>query len=71
MGTGEIVFTNAKLADGIINKITVAGGCIRAINPPGSDKSQATTVYDVAGALLVPSFVEGRIHLDTSFYCDK
>lgn len=71
MGTGEILFTNAKLADGTINNITVAAGRICAIDPPGSDISQATTVYDVAGALLVPSFVEGHIHLDTSFYGDK
>lgn len=26
---------------------------------------------DIAGALLVPAFVEGHIHLDTSFYGDK
>jgi cytosine/creatinine deaminase len=71
MHTGEVVFTNAKLADGTINDITVAAGCIHAITPAGSTIPQTTTICDIAGALLVPSFVEGHIHLDTSFYGDK
>ncbi|MBB3407368.1 cytosine deaminase [Rhizobium sp. BK316] len=69
MGT-ETVFANAKLADGTLNDIVVQDGRITAIRPTGSDAS-AANVVDINGALLVPSFVEGHIHLDTSFYGDK
>ena len=69
MGT-ETVFANAKLADGTLNDILVQDGRITAIRPAGSDAS-AANVVDINGALLVPSFVEGHIHLDTSFYGDK
>lgn len=71
MSSGEILFTNAKLANGAINDITVLAGRILAINPAGRSAAQTKTVFDIAGALLVPSFVEGHIHLDTSFYGDK
>ncbi|QWW71461.1 amidohydrolase family protein [Rhizobium sp. WYJ-E13] len=66
----ETVFANAKLADGTLNDIVVQDGRITAIGPAGSDAS-AANVVDIDGALLVPSFVEGHIHLDTSFYGDK
>ena len=69
MGT-ETVFANAKLADGTLNDIVVQDGRITAIRPAGSDAS-AANVVDINGALLVSSFVEGHIHLDTSFYGDK
>jgi cytosine/creatinine deaminase len=70
MGTIDTLFTNAKLADGSLNDIAVTGGRIAAIAPAGSGTT-ATATVDIAGALLVPSFVEGHIHLDTSFYGDK
>ncbi|MFD1725616.1 amidohydrolase family protein [Rhizobium viscosum] len=66
----EIVFTNAKLADGMLNDIVVQDGRITAIRPAGSD-ANAANVVDIDGATLVPSFVDGHIHLDTSFYGDK
>ena len=69
MGTIDTLFTNAKLADGSLNDIAVSGGRIAAIVPAGSGTA-ATATVDIAGALLVPSFVEGHIHLDTSFYGD-
>jgi cytosine deaminase len=69
MGTIDTLFTNAKLADGSLNDIAVSGGRIAAIAPAGSGTA-ATATVDIAGALLVPSFVEGHIHLDTSFYGD-
>ena len=70
MNATETVFTNAKLADGTLNDIVVREGRITAIRPAGS-RDSAANVVDIAGALLVPSFVEGHIHLDTSFYGDK
>lgn len=66
----ETLFTRAKLADGSLNDIGVAGGRIAAITPTGTLAGTAPQV-DIAGALLVPAFVEGHIHLDTSFYGDK
>lgn len=64
------VFTNAKLADGRLVDITVKDGHIATIEAAGHASVTGPTV-DIAGALLVPSFVEGHIHLDTSFYADK
>lgn len=70
MNPTEIVFTNAKLADGMLSDIAVQDGRITAIRPAGSSEG-VKDVVDIGGALLVPSFVEGHIHLDTSFYGDK
>ncbi len=70
MSAVETVFTNAKLADGTLKNIVVRDGRIAAIEP-ASSREGAKDVVDIGGALLVPSFVEGHIHLDTSFYGDK
>ena len=66
----ETLFTNAKLADGSLKDIGVANGRIVSITPAGLRGNQTATI-DIEGALLAPSFVEGHIHLDTSFYGDK
>lgn len=66
----DTVFTNARLADGRLVDIAVADGRIAAIETAGTAVITGSTV-DIAGALLVPGFVEGHIHLDTSFYGDK
>lgn len=65
----KTVFTNAKLADGLLHDVTVEQGQITSIEPAGSDAASASIV-DIAGDMLVPGFVEGHIHLDTSFYGD-
>jgi cytosine deaminase len=64
------VFTNARLVDGRLVDIAVDSGRIAAIEPAGAAIASSASV-DIAGALLVPGFVEGHIHLDTSFYGDK
>lgn len=69
MSLTRTVFTNARLADGRLADITVADGRIAAIDAAGST-GEAGDRIDIAGRLLVPSFVEGHIHLDTSFYGD-
>jgi cytosine deaminase len=66
----ETLFTQVKLADGSLNDIGVAGGRIVSITPVGSVTGAPATI-DLGGALLVPGFVEGHIHLDTSFFGDK
>ncbi|UHS58318.1 amidohydrolase family protein [Agrobacterium vaccinii] len=65
----KTVFTNAKLADGLLRDIIVESGRITSIEPAGSNTGSASVV-DIAEDMLVPGFVEGHIHLDTSFYGD-
>ncbi|UDL89188.1 amidohydrolase family protein [Mesorhizobium sp. PAMC28654] len=62
-------FTNARLADGALVDLTVADGRFSAITPAG-DGAPAIETIDLGGQLTVPGFVEGHIHLDTSFYGD-
>ncbi len=71
MGTIETVFINALLADGSLCDIGVADGRVAAIMPLGFRPGEFGSIVDLAGALLVPGFVEGHIHLDTSFYGDR
>ncbi|HZG27100.1 MAG TPA: amidohydrolase family protein [Ensifer sp.] len=63
------LFSNALLQDGTLKDIVVRDGRIQSIVPAGTGAGSET--IDLAGALLVPSFVEGHIHLDTSFWGDK
>lgn len=64
------VFINARLADGQLRDIHVEKGRIAAVEAVAS-QSGGADVIDIAGDLLVPGFVEGHIHLDTSFYGGK
>jgi cytosine/creatinine deaminase len=67
----DTLFERATLPDGTLAAIAVAGGRISAIETgPGKSPSAGETV-DLAGALVVPGFVEGHIHLDTSFIGDN
>lgn len=66
----DTIFSNARLADGTLNDITVRHGLIAAVAPAKGGDGAADAV-DLGGALLVPAFVEGHIHLDTSFYGDR
>ncbi|TIX88072.1 PRK05985 family protein [Rhizobium sp. P44RR-XXIV] len=65
----ETLFTRAKLANGSIRDIGVTDGRIVAIEPTGS-AVEAGQIVELESALVVPGFVEGHIHLDTSFYGD-
>ena len=64
------LFTRARFSDGTVHDIAVAGGRIVAISQAGSHVPSAAATVDLGGALVVPGFVEGHIHLDTSFYGD-
>ena len=64
----DTLFTNARLDTGDTVSLAVTDGRISAIGPDIA--ARADTTIDLGGALLVPSFVEGHIHLDTSFYGD-
>lgn len=63
------IFLNARFDGGARHHIAVKNGRIAAIMPAGEPASGAETV-DLGNALVVPGFVEGHIHLDTSFYGD-
>jgi len=62
------LFRNARLADGTLTEIAVVDGMIVAIG--ASPDFAASGAVDLDGQLVVPGFVEGHIHLDTSFYGD-
>lgn len=66
----DTLFTNAKFADGSINDIAVSNGRIGAVSPAGTQIPAGAATCDLGSALVVPGFVEGHIHLDTSFYGD-
>ena len=65
----ETLFTRAKLADGSTKDIGVTDGRILSIAPTGT-ATTAGEIVELDGALVVPGFIEGHIHLDTSFYGD-
>lgn len=69
--TEQTIFLNARLADGALVDLTVTDGRFSAITP-AAERTQATAaaIIDLGGQLVVPGFVEGHIHLDTSFYGD-
>lgn len=66
----DTVFTNARLADGRMADVAVANGRIPAVEAAGQARRDGCEIVDLTGLLLVPAFVEGHIHLDTSFYGD-
>ncbi|MET3843678.1 amidohydrolase family protein [Bradyrhizobium sp. OAE829] len=66
----DTLFTNAKFADGSLNDVAVANGRISSVSRAGTQTSTGAPTRDLGGALIVPGFVEGHIHLDTSFYGD-
>lgn len=63
-------FLNARLADGTLADLTVAGGRFSAVAPAAGAATPLAGDIDLAGQLVLPAFVEGHIHLDTSFYGD-
>lgn len=69
--TEQTIFLNARPADGALVDLTVTDGRFSAITP-AAERTQATAAatIDLCGQLVVPGFVEGHIHLDTSFYGD-
>lgn len=70
MAAPDTIFANASLADGRKADVAVANGTIIGVDPAGQGRHPDAEVIDLQGLLLVPAFVEGHIHLDTSFYGD-
>lgn len=63
-------FLNARLVDGTVVDLTVEGGRFSAVAPAANTTPPTDGAVDLAGQLVLPAFVEGHIHLDTSFYGD-
>lgn len=63
------IFFNARFDGGSRHHIAVRDGRIAAITP-ADEPATGTETIDLGNALVVPGFVEGHIHLDTSFYGD-
>lgn len=63
------LFINARLGDGARRDMLVRDGRIAAIEA-ASERPAGIEIVDLGNALVVPGFVEGHIHLDTSFYGD-
>src|SRR5690348_13317638 len=63
------IFLNARFDGGARHHIAVKDGLIAALLPADAPASGTETV-DLGNALVVPGFIEGHIHLDTSFYGD-
>ncbi|RUT31371.1 metal-dependent hydrolase [Arsenicitalea aurantiaca] len=64
------LFTNLRLPGRRRGSLLVGEGRILAIVPEGEALPEGGERVDLGDALVVPGFVEGHIHLDTSFYGD-
>jgi cytosine deaminase len=53
--------TKATLSDGRLVDVGIEGGKIASITPAGASDAPA---IDLGGALLIPGFVDGHLHLD-------
>ena len=62
-----MILTNARLPEGDFADVEIAGGLIAALNAPGSAHPPGERI-DLAGALLLPAFVDGHIHLDKTHW---
>lgn len=65
----DTIFLNARFDGGARHHIAVKDGRIAAIMTADAPTGGAETV-DLGNALVVPGFVEGHVHLDTSFFGD-
>lgn len=71
MQPGNLVISNARLADGSQVTVRIVGGKIAALEPAGHGTAAAgasAELLDAAGALLLPAMVEGHCHLDKSWF---
>jgi cytosine deaminase len=62
-----MILANARLPQGGLADVEIASGVIAALHAPGS-AAQTNERIDLAGALLLPAFVDGHIHLDKTHW---
>jgi cytosine deaminase len=68
--TADTIFRQARLPSGSQANIVVTGGRITAIEADPARLGAAKATVDLAGALVLPGFVEGHIHLDKCWIGD-
>jgi cytosine deaminase len=62
-----MILANARLPQGGLADVEIADGAIAVVGPSGnSDRTHER--IDLAGALLLPAFVDGHIHLDKTHW---
>lgn len=66
----DLVLDNVRLPDGAVRSIGIGGGRIVALASPGAASLEACARHDLGGALVLPGFVDGHNHLDTTFLGD-
>ncbi len=69
MAEFDTLFRAALLPDGSQQNICVSDGRIAAIVNEAEDV-QASEIIDVGGALVLPGFIDGHVHLDTTLFGD-
>jgi cytosine deaminase len=62
-----MILANARLPDGNFADVEIGGGLIAALHSPGDADGSGERI-DLAGALLLPAFVDGHIHLDKTHW---
>src|ERR1700727_3759935 len=62
-----MILANARLPQGALADVEITGGVIAALHAPGSAERPGARI-DLKGALLVPAFVDGHIHLDKTHW---
>ncbi len=60
----ELLLVNGRLADGSAADIHIQGERIAAIVPRGTPFAPAIDRFDAENGLLLPSFIDGHVHLD-------
>jgi cytosine deaminase len=62
-----MILANARLPQGGLADVDIAGGLIAALHTSGSTDRPGERI-DLKGALLLPAFVDGHIHLDKTHW---
>lgn len=70
MSAIDILFQNARLADGQIVEIAVSGAKIVAVASTAQSYDSVGKIHDLGRRLVLPGLVEGHIHLDKCFVGD-
>lgn len=65
----DTVLEHVRMPDGRLASIGIAAGQIAAITSNGLLRP-ASNRYDLRSALVLPGFVDGHVHLDTTFFGD-
>jgi len=66
----DILFQNARLADGQIVEIAISGAKIVAVASTAQSYDSVGKIHDLGRRLVLPGLVEGHIHLDKCFVGD-